>query len=74
MTGGGGWGSGGAGHIPPGSGGGGSGASGGVFFALTRSWAAGALVYIAAGYLVSRGLVELLASDERLAGSAGAWP
>lgn len=37
-----------------------------MFFALTRSWAAGALVYIAAGYLVSRGLVELLASDERL--------
>lgn len=67
MTGGGGWGSGGAGHIPPGNGGGGTGASGGVFFALTRSWAAGALVYIAAGYLVSRGLVELLATDERLA-------
>ncbi|WP_329195009.1 hypothetical protein [Streptomyces sp. NBC_01435] len=67
MTGGGGWGSGGAGRIPPGNGGGGSGASGGVFFALTRSWAAGALVYIAAGYLVSRGLVELLATDERLA-------
>ncbi|MFF3127472.1 hypothetical protein ACFVRD_35450 [Streptomyces sp. NPDC057908] len=66
MTGGGGWGSGGAGHIPPGSGGGGSGASGGAFFALTRSWAAGALVYIAAGYLVSRGLVEMLATDERL--------
>ncbi|MFF2007969.1 hypothetical protein ACFVWY_02700 [Streptomyces sp. NPDC058195] len=66
MTGGGGWGSGGRGHIPPGSRGGGSGAGSGAFFALTRSWAAGALVYIAAGYLVSRGLVELLASDERL--------
>ncbi|MET9662025.1 hypothetical protein [Streptomyces sp. NPDC006510] len=66
MTGGGGWGSGSAGHIPPRNGGGGSGANGGVFFALTRSWAAGALVYIAAGYLVSRGLVELLATDERL--------
>ncbi|MER5742155.1 hypothetical protein [Streptomyces sp. NPDC002225] len=68
MTGGGGWGSGGRGHIPPGSRGGGSGGSSGTFFALTRSWAAGALVYIAAGYLLSRGLVELLASDERLAG------
>ncbi|MFF8692986.1 hypothetical protein ACF08W_12325 [Streptomyces sp. NPDC015144] len=66
MTGGGGWGSGGRGHIPPGSRGGGSGGSSGTFFALTRSWAAGALVYIAAGYLLSRGLVELLASDERL--------
>ncbi|MFF2327883.1 MULTISPECIES: hypothetical protein [unclassified Streptomyces] len=66
MTGDGGWGSGSTGRIPPGSGGG-SGASGGVFFSLTRSWAAGALVYIAAGYLVSRGLVELLATDERLA-------
>ncbi|MFE7464936.1 hypothetical protein ACFU6R_12660 [Streptomyces sp. NPDC057499] len=68
MTGGGGWGSGGRGHVPPGGRSGGSGASSGAFFALTRSWAAGALVYIAAGYLVSRGLVELLASDERLAG------
>ncbi|MFH8471586.1 hypothetical protein [Streptomyces sp. NPDC018000] len=67
MTGGGGWESGSAGRIPPGSGGGGSGASGGVFFALTRSWATGALVYLAAGYLVSRGLVEMLATDERLA-------
>ncbi|MFF3729511.1 hypothetical protein ACFYXM_04065 [Streptomyces sp. NPDC002476] len=67
MTGGGGWGSGSAGHIPPGGGGGASGAGSGVFFALTRSWAAGALVYIAAGYLVSRGLVELLATEERLA-------
>ncbi|MGW1427276.1 hypothetical protein ACWD6K_01440 [Streptomyces sp. NPDC002431] len=54
--------------MPPGSRGGGSGGSSGTFFALTRSWAAGALVYIAAGYLLSRGLVELLASDERLAG------
>ncbi|MET9919866.1 hypothetical protein ABZZ04_22645 [Streptomyces sp. NPDC006435] len=67
MTGGGGWGSGSAGRIPPGNGGAGSGQSGGVFFALTRSWAAGALVYIAAGYLVSRGLVEMLATEERLA-------
>ncbi|MFF4095813.1 hypothetical protein ACFYYY_18605 [Streptomyces sp. NPDC001834] len=67
MTGGGGWGSGSAGHIPPGGGGGASGAGSGVFFALTRSWAAGALVYIAAGYLVSRGLVELFATEERLA-------
>ncbi|MFJ6010652.1 hypothetical protein [Streptomyces sp. NPDC092952] len=68
MTGGGGWGSGGRGHTPPGGRGGGSGGSSGTFFALTRSWAAGALVYIAAGYLLSRGLMELLASDERLAG------
>ncbi|MFB7912569.1 hypothetical protein [Streptomyces sp. NPDC056061] len=67
MTSGGGWHSGSTGHIPPGSGGGSPGAGGGVFFALTRSWAAGALVYIAAGYLVSRGLVELLATEDRLA-------
>lgn len=64
MSGDGGWGHGGAGHIPPG--GGGSGGSG-LFFALTRGWAAGALVYIIAGYVVSRGLVETLATDTRLA-------
>lgn len=37
-----------------------------MFFPLTRSWAAGALVYVFAGILVTRGLVETLATDERL--------
>ncbi|WP_406454238.1 hypothetical protein OG782_24165 [Streptomyces sp. NBC_00876] len=71
MSGGSGWGSGSGGHIPPGhgpgrAGGGGSGGSGGVFFPLTRSWAVGIVVYLIAGYLVSRGLVEMLATEERL--------
>ncbi|MER8199445.1 hypothetical protein ABTY00_36670 [Streptomyces microflavus] len=74
MSGGGGgsWGDGGAGHIPPGRrGAGGSGAlagsePGGRFFALTRSWATGALVYIAAGFLTSRVLLELLGNAARL--------
>ncbi|WP_406421763.1 hypothetical protein OH809_15990 [Streptomyces sp. NBC_00873] len=78
MSGGGGWGHGSAGRIPPGQGpgrpGGGSGpgwnggarSSGGAFLPLTRSWAVGALVYIVAGFLVSRGLVETLATGERL--------
>lgn len=65
MSGASGWGSGSAGHIPPG-GGGRSGGSGGSFFPLARSWAVGTLVYFVAGYLVSRGVVELLATDERL--------
>ncbi|MYY15395.1 MULTISPECIES: hypothetical protein [unclassified Streptomyces] len=65
MSGGGGWADGSAGHIPAG---GGSGPSpgGGPFLALTRCWAAGALVYIAAGFLVTRTLVETLATGERL--------
>ncbi|MGW3655902.1 hypothetical protein ACWD6R_09385 [Streptomyces sp. NPDC005151] len=78
MSSGGGWGHGSAGRIPPGQGpgrpGGGDGpgwnggarSSGGAFFPLTRSWAVGALVYIVAGFLVSRGLVETLATGERL--------
>nr|WTB33328.1 hypothetical protein OG781_31060 [Streptomyces sp. NBC_00830] len=66
MSSGSGWGNGSAGHIPPGRGG--PGDSTGVFLALTRSWAAGALVYIAAGLLVTRGLVEMLATEERLEG------
>ncbi|GFN06771.1 hypothetical protein Smic_53270 [Streptomyces microflavus] len=74
MSGGGGgsWGDGGAGHIPPGRrGAGGSGAlagnePGSRFFALTRSWATGALVYIAAGFLTSRVLLELLGNATRL--------
>ncbi|MFE9908138.1 hypothetical protein [Streptomyces clavifer] len=66
MSGGGGWGDRGAGHIPPGrysrrT----AGDRGGWFFPVTRSWAAGALVYIAAGFLVSRALVETLATEER---------
>ncbi|SCE01719.1 hypothetical protein [Streptomyces sp. DvalAA-19] len=71
--GGGGWGDGsGAGHIPSGRrGAGGSGAPadsqpGGRFLALTRSWAAGTLVYVAVGFLTSRVLLELLGSGPRL--------
>ncbi|MFE7710890.1 hypothetical protein ACFU6I_35090 [Streptomyces sp. NPDC057486] len=78
MSSGGGWGHGSTGRIPPGQGpgrpgggggpgwNGGAGGSGGAFFPLTRSWAVGALVYIIAGFLVSRGLVETLATGERL--------
>ncbi|MFH8478014.1 hypothetical protein [Streptomyces sp. NPDC018055] len=61
-----------AGHIPPGRrGAGGSGAlagnePGGRFFALTRSWATGALVYLGTGFLTSRVLLELLGSEARL--------
>ncbi|MFI6058544.1 hypothetical protein [Streptomyces sp. NPDC051286] len=77
MSSGGGWGHGSAGHMPPGQGpgrpgGGGPGwaggarSGGGAFFPLTRSWAIGALVYIVAGFLVSRGLVETLATGVRL--------
>ncbi|WP_435837364.1 hypothetical protein [Streptomyces bacillaris] len=62
----------GAGRIPSGRrGAGGSGAPafrqpGGRFLALTRSWAAGTLVYVAAGFLTSRVLLELLGSGARL--------
>ncbi|NEA14825.1 hypothetical protein [Streptomyces halstedii] len=65
MSGGGGWADGSAGHIPA-DGGSGPSPGGGPFLALTRSWAAGALVYVAAGFLVSRTLVEPLATGERL--------
>ncbi|MEU5717884.1 hypothetical protein AB0G71_19220 [Streptomyces sp. NPDC020403] len=60
MSGGEGWGRGNAGRTPPGGG------SGSWFFPLTRSWAVGALVYIAAGYVVTRVLVETLVTAERL--------
>ncbi|MYQ38785.1 hypothetical protein B046DRAFT_03598 [Streptomyces sp. LamerLS-316] len=60
MSGGGGWGDRSTGHIPP------SGPEGGWFFPLSRSWAAGALVYVFGGYLMARALVETLATDERL--------
>nr|WP_202471941.1 hypothetical protein [Streptomyces sp. SID4921] len=33
---------------------------------MSRSWAAGALVYVFGGYLMARALVETLATDERL--------
>lgn len=72
MSGGGGWGERSAGHIPPGRhGAAGSGAprhgrQGGRFFALTRSWVTGALVYLAAGFVTSRVLVELLGTETRL--------
>ncbi|MFE5244301.1 MULTISPECIES: hypothetical protein [unclassified Streptomyces] len=62
MSGGSDWGRGIPGHVPPGAGGGGD----GWFFPLSRSWAAGALVYVLAGYLMARALVETLATDERL--------
>ncbi|MGW0783464.1 hypothetical protein [Streptomyces sp. NPDC002913] len=62
MSGGRDWGHGIPGHVPPGAGGG----EGGWFFPLSRSWAAGALVYVLAGYLMTRALVETLATDERL--------
>ncbi|RST18920.1 hypothetical protein EF908_32625 [Streptomyces sp. WAC04770] len=39
---------------------------GGRFLALTRSWAAGTLVYVAVGFLTSRVLLELLGSGPRL--------
>ncbi|MBH0246024.1 hypothetical protein I3W98_29160 [Streptomyces cavourensis] len=39
---------------------------GGRFLALTRSWAAGTLVYVAVGFLASRVLLELLSSGPRL--------
>ncbi|KPC80275.1 hypothetical protein [Streptomyces sp. NRRL S-4] len=57
---GGGWGDRGAGRIPP------DGRGGGWFFPLSRSWAAGALVYVITGFLAARALVGTLATDERL--------
>ncbi|MFI6862584.1 hypothetical protein ACIBKZ_22270 [Streptomyces sp. NPDC050421] len=33
---------------------------------LGRCWAVGAVVHVIAGYVISRGLVDLLATDERL--------
>ncbi|MFI8871869.1 hypothetical protein ACIQ64_12945 [Streptomyces sp. NPDC094473] len=60
MSGGSGWGDRSTGHIPP------SAPGGGWFFPLSRSWAAGALVYVFGGYLMARALVETLATDERL--------
>lgn len=69
VSGGGGMEDGSAGHIPPGRrGAGDSGAlagtePGGRFFALTRSWATGALVYLAAGFLSSRVLLEFICSS-----------
>jgi hypothetical protein len=66
VSGGSGWGDGSAGHILPGHGSDRTpGDREGWFFPLTRSWAAGALVYIAAGFLMSRALVETLATEER---------
>lgn len=71
MSGGSGWGNGSTGHIPPGHGPGRTGGGGGTFFPLARSWAVGVVVYLIAGYLVSRGLVQMLATEERL--DAFAW-
>ncbi|WP_327709103.1 hypothetical protein OG912_10390 [Streptomyces sp. NBC_00464] len=47
-------------------GGKGSGGGGGVLFALARCWAAGAVVHVVSGYVISHGLIDLLATDERL--------
>nr|WP_104788671.1 hypothetical protein [Streptomyces sp. QL37]PPQ59443.1 hypothetical protein C5F59_24340 [Streptomyces sp. QL37] len=57
-----GWGDRSAGHIPPGV----TGRRSGRLLSLSRSWAAGALVYVFAGFLMTRALVETLATDERL--------
>lgn len=72
MSGDGGWGDRSAGHIPQGRHGiAGSGATrggqqGSRFFALTRSWVIGGLVYLALGFVMSRVLVDLLGTEERL--------
>ncbi|MFG2403676.1 hypothetical protein ACGFR8_04915 [Streptomyces brevispora] len=71
MSGGSGWGSGSSGQAPPGRGTGGAGSGGrrggsGSLFALIRSWAVGVLVLLVSGYLLSRGIIEHLATDERL--------
>lgn len=70
MNGGSGWDNGSAGHRPPGYGPGRTGrpggSGGGALPALARCWAVGAVVHVIAGYVISRGLVDLLATDERL--------
>ncbi|MEV2245000.1 hypothetical protein [Streptomyces sp. NPDC049970] len=62
MSGGSDWGDRGPGRIPPGP----TGGQGGWFLPLSRSWAAGALVYVITGFLTTRALVETLATDDRL--------
>ncbi|MFB8114968.1 hypothetical protein ACFC51_03610 [Streptomyces sp. NPDC055962] len=64
MSGGSDWGGRIPGHVPPGAAGDAGGS--GWFLPLTRGWAAGALVYVITGFLVTRALVETLATDERL--------
>lgn len=68
MNGGSGWGNGSAGHRPPGRGPGRAGRAGGTgaLLALGRCWAVGAVVHVIAGYVISRGLVDPLATGERL--------
>ncbi|HEY9330713.1 MAG TPA: hypothetical protein VIS09_21150 [Streptomyces sp.] len=70
MNGGSGWENGSAGRRPPeygpGRAGRPGGPGGGALLALARCWAVGAVVHVIAGYVVSRGLVDLLATDERL--------
>ncbi|MER7725170.1 hypothetical protein [Streptomyces sp. NPDC096323] len=63
MNGGSGWGEGSAGH---GAGRPGRGGGTGALLALARCWAVGAVVHVIAAYVVSRGIVDLLATDERL--------
>ncbi|THA73060.1 hypothetical protein E6R60_25735 [Streptomyces sp. A0642] len=70
MNGGSGWENGSAGRRPPGYGPGRAGrpggSGGGALLTLARCWAVGAVVHAIAAYVVSRGLVDLLATDERL--------
>lgn len=67
MNGGSGWENGSAGRRPPGYGTGRrERVGGGPLLALARCWAVGAVVHVIAGYVISRGLVDLLATDERL--------
>ncbi|MEU9198472.1 hypothetical protein [Streptomyces sp. NPDC048332] len=67
MNGGSGWENGSAGRRPPGYGPGRTErAGGGPLLTLARCWAVGAVVHVIAGYVISRGLVDLLATDERL--------
>ncbi|MFJ2026577.1 hypothetical protein ACIODW_22615 [Streptomyces sp. NPDC087897] len=71
MNGGGGWGDRSAGHlrqgrhVVPGAGTPDRSHRGSRFFALTRSWVVGGLVYLALGFVTSRVLVELLGSEAR---------
>ncbi|MDQ0986677.1 hypothetical protein [Streptomyces sp. V2I9] len=71
MNGGGGWGDRSAGHlrqgrhVVPGAGAPDRSRRGSRFFALTRSWVVGGLVYLALGFVTSRVLVDLLGTEAR---------
>ncbi|WP_432104914.1 hypothetical protein [Streptomyces sp. bgisy091] len=66
MSGGSDWGGGVPGRGRTGSAGDREGRGEGLFFPLSRSLAAGALVYVVAGFVFARALIETLATDERL--------